>query len=95
MALEPEDVKSIAHLARLGVDDDKLAEYAAEISSAFELIDTISEVNTEGVEPMAHPAEAVQRLRSDCVTEPDARDALLACAPATEKGLFLVPKVID
>jgi aspartyl-tRNA(Asn)/glutamyl-tRNA(Gln) amidotransferase subunit C len=59
------------------------------------LVDQLQSVETEGVEPMSHPMDAVQRLRADRVTEPNQRDALQAIAPAVENGLFLVPKVID
>ena len=52
-------------------------------------------VDTDNVEPLAHPADAVQRLRADIVTETNQREKYMACAPAQENGLFLVPKVIE
>lgn len=95
MALTPEDVSRIAHLARLGVDDDKLSEYAGEISSVLGLVEQMNSVDTSGVEPMAHPTHATQRLRSDEVTELDRRAQLQEGAPSVQDGLFLVPKVIE
>lgn len=95
MALTPDDVKSIAHLARLGVDDNKLDSYATEISNILGLVEQMNAVDTSGVEPMAHPAHAVQRLREDVVSETNQRDLLQRGAPAVDSGLFLVPKVIE
>ena len=95
MALSSKDVKDIAYLARLGVDDDKLENYASEISNILDLVEQMSAVDTEGVEPMAHPLHATQRLRPDSVSEVDQREKLQQGAPAVENGLFLVPKVIE
>lgn len=95
MAISPDDVKSIAHLARLGVDDSQLSAYATEISNVLDLAEQMSAVDTADVEPMAHPLHATQRLRADVVSEINERAALQKGAPATDKGLFLVPKVID
>lgn len=95
MALTPDDVKSIAHLARLGVDDNKLDSYATEISNILGLVEQMNAVDTEGVEPMAHPTHAVQRLREDVVSESNQREQLQRGAPAVDRGLFLVPKVIE
>ena len=95
MALSPRNVKDIAYLARLGVDADKLENYASEISNILSLVEQMSLVDTSGVEPMAHPLHAVQKLRADNVSEADQREKLQYGAPAVEKGLFLVPKVIE
>ena len=95
MPITPEDVNSIAHLARLGVDQDKLDDYAAELSNMLNLVDQLNAVDTTGVEPMAHPGHAKAWLREDSVTESDQREALQAPAPLVEQGLFLVPKVIE
>ncbi|MEG7168327.1 Asp-tRNA(Asn)/Glu-tRNA(Gln) amidotransferase subunit GatC, partial [Pseudomonas aeruginosa] len=59
------------------------------------LIDQMQAVDTSGVEPLAHPLEATQRLRPDAVTETDHRDAYQTIAPAVEEGMYLVPKVIE
>jgi len=95
MALTPEDVSRIAHLARLGVDADKLSEYAGELSSVLGLVEQMNAVDTTGVEPMAHPTHATQRLRADAVSESNLREQLQEGAPAVQQGLFLVPKVIE
>jgi aspartyl-tRNA(Asn)/glutamyl-tRNA(Gln) amidotransferase subunit C len=95
MALDRTDVAKIAHLARLDVADGDLDHYAAELSNILSLVEQMSAVSTTGVEPMAHPLHMAQRLRADAVTEMDQREVFQAIAPATEDGLYLVPKVIE
>jgi aspartyl-tRNA(Asn)/glutamyl-tRNA(Gln) amidotransferase subunit C len=95
MALDKAEVAKIAQLARLHVDDREAEEVARRISDILDLINKMQAVNTEKVEPLSHPLDAVQRLRPDEVTESDRRDALQTLAPASEAGLYLVPKVIE
>jgi aspartyl-tRNA(Asn)/glutamyl-tRNA(Gln) amidotransferase subunit C len=95
MALDKTDVAKIAHLARLAVDDDDLDHYASELSSILHLVEQMDGVDTTGVEPMAHPLHMTQRLRPDQVTESNQREAFQRIAPATQDGLYLVPKVIE
>jgi aspartyl-tRNA(Asn)/glutamyl-tRNA(Gln) amidotransferase subunit C len=95
MSLDAADVAKIAHLARLAVPDTALEHYARELSNILDLVEQMSAVDTTGVEPMAHPLHMAQRLRPDAVTEQDQREAFQAGAPATENGLYLVPKVIE
>ncbi|MET4000150.1 Asp-tRNA(Asn)/Glu-tRNA(Gln) amidotransferase subunit GatC [Marinobacterium sp. MBR-109] len=95
MSLDRSDVEQIAHLARLQIDAADIDGYSQSLNSILSLVDQMQATNTEGVEPLAHPLDAVQRLRRDEVTEPNQREALQAVAPAVEDGLFLVPKVIE
>ncbi|MFB9885774.1 Asp-tRNA(Asn)/Glu-tRNA(Gln) amidotransferase subunit GatC [Balneatrix alpica] len=95
MALQHSDVEKIAHLARLQVASEDLGAYARDLSSILELVDQMQAVNTDGVEPLSNPLDEVQRLRPDQVTEPNQREQLQQNAPAAERGLFLVPKVIE
>jgi aspartyl-tRNA(Asn)/glutamyl-tRNA(Gln) amidotransferase subunit C len=95
MALGSEDVKKIAHLARLSIDSQDVDHYAKNLSDILEMVEQMNNVDTDGVTPMAHPQDAMQRLRPDEVSEPDARDAFQAIAPRAEAGLYLVPKVIE
>ena len=67
----------------------------ATLNNILGLIDAMQAVDTSGIEPMAHPLGATQRLRADAVTETNQRDAYQAIAPAVESGLYLVPKVIE
>lgn len=95
MALERSDVEKIAHLARLGLDEADIPRTTETLNNILGLIDHMQAVDTDGVEPLAHPLEATQRLRADVVSETDQRDAYQAIAPAVENGLYLVPKVIE
>jgi aspartyl-tRNA(Asn)/glutamyl-tRNA(Gln) amidotransferase subunit C len=89
------EIEKLANLARLHVPAEAVDEVANRINNILSLVDQLKAVDTSNVEPMAHPLDAVQRLRADEVTEPNRREAFLAIAPATENGLYLVPKVID
>jgi aspartyl-tRNA(Asn)/glutamyl-tRNA(Gln) amidotransferase subunit C len=95
MALEDTQVEKIAHLARLGIDADDVPDYAHNLSAILAFVEQLNRVNTTGVQPLAHPLEATQRLRPDVVTEPDEREKFLRNAPLTEAGLYLVPRVIE
>ena len=95
MSLDAEQVKKIAHLARIEINEADIPGYAETLSSILELVDQMSAVNTDDVEPMAHPMDASQRLRDDVVTESNNRDNFQSVAPKTEDGLYLVPQVIE
>lgn len=95
MALERSDVEKIAHLARLGLNEADIPSTTETLNNILGLIDQMQAVNTDGIEPLAHPLEATQRLRADAVTEVNQREAYQAIAPAVENGLYLVPKVIE
>jgi aspartyl-tRNA(Asn)/glutamyl-tRNA(Gln) amidotransferase subunit C len=95
MLLTPEDVKRIAKLARIRVDEREVAAYQAQLNGIFGLIEEMQAVDTAGIEPMSHAQDLYQRLRADVVSEPDRRTAFQAVAPQTENGLYLVPKVIE
>lgn len=93
--MEPAEIEKLAKLARLHLQPEQTQEVSQRISTILQLVDQLKAVDTTAVLPMAHPLDAVQRLRADAVTEPNQRDAFLAIAPASEDGLYLVPKVID
>lgn len=95
MSLKSEDVKNIAHLARLEISEDSVEQYTADLSSILDLVDQMNQVDTEGVAPMAHPMDASQRLRVDEVSETNQRDKFQSIAPDVEAGLYRVPKVIE
>jgi len=95
MSLERHDVEKIAHLARLAIDEQQIPEFARELSSILQLVEQLGDADTDDVTPMAHPLDAVQRLREDRVTESDNRAVFQALAPQVEDGVYLVPKVID
>ena len=95
MSLTTDEVKKIAHLARLGIDKQDVEAYAKDLSGILDLMTRMNELNTDAIVPMAHPMDQVQRLRADVVTEQDYREKFQAIAPQVEAGLYLVPKVIE
>lgn len=95
MSLDSSDVKKIAHLARLAIDEADISKYATNLSNILHLVEQMDSAKTDAVKPMAHPLDEVQRLRDDEVTETNQREQFQQCAPLTEDGLYLVPKVIE
>jgi aspartyl-tRNA(Asn)/glutamyl-tRNA(Gln) amidotransferase subunit C len=106
MSLSDDQVRRLAHLARVAIQQDESAAVIERLNRVLGLIDQMRAVDTMGIEPMAHPLDNVlpagQRLRPDAVTETDQRDLYQAVAPAgpdgnpqVQDGLYLVPKVIE
>ncbi|MFP5441033.1 MAG: Asp-tRNA(Asn)/Glu-tRNA(Gln) amidotransferase subunit GatC [Gammaproteobacteria bacterium] len=95
MALTESDVEKIARLARLSINAAERSEVTARLGSILGMVDRLQAAATAGVAPMAHPLDAVQPLREDRVTETNHRDEYQRIAPATESGLYLVPRVIE
>ena len=99
MALTPPDIDRIAHLARLELQPEERERMLTQINGFFDIVERMRAVDTSGVEPLPHPVAVVQevslRLREDIASEPDQREANQRSAPAVERGLFLVPKVIE
>ncbi|MGR9116823.1 MAG: Asp-tRNA(Asn)/Glu-tRNA(Gln) amidotransferase subunit GatC [Gammaproteobacteria bacterium] len=95
MSLTADDIKKIAHLARLGINAQDIGDYTQDLSGILDLMAQMNELNTDDVVPMAHPMDQAQRLRPDVVTESDRRNAFQVIAPQVEAGLYLVPKVIE
>ena len=95
MTIERADIEKLAELARIQITEDQITATTNSLANVLALVDQLQAADTAGVAPMAHPLDAVQRLRADEVTEINRREAFQAIAPATENGLYLVPKVID
>lgn len=95
MTISRQDIEKVAVLARIRVDDQEVTALEQDLGNILDLVDQLRAADTEATEPMAHPLDAVQRLRLDIVTETNQRDAFQAIAPATENGLYLVPRVIE
>lgn len=99
MALILQDIERVANLARLELRPDETERTLSQLNGFFKLVAQMEAVNTDDVEPLAHPAailgEVALRLRDDIVSESNQREASQASAPAVECGLFLVPKVIE
>jgi aspartyl-tRNA(Asn)/glutamyl-tRNA(Gln) amidotransferase subunit C len=95
MSLTLADVHRIAHLARIDISDAQARATLEQLNDIFAMIEQMQQVDTEGVEPMAHPLGGHQRLRDDSVTEPEDRTENMKNAPEQQDGLFLVPKVLE
>ncbi|HSR02811.1 MAG TPA: Asp-tRNA(Asn)/Glu-tRNA(Gln) amidotransferase subunit GatC [Methylophilaceae bacterium] len=95
MALNIPDIKRLAHLARIEINDQEAAQTLHKLSGILTLIEEMQAVDTEGITPMSHSQDVVQRLREDVVTEGDQRELFQQNAPSVDKGLYLVPKVIE
>lgn len=99
MALTPQDIMRVANLAKLELRPDETEHTLSQLNGFFALVEQMNAINTDGVEPLAHPAavlgQVALRLRDDIVSETNQREASQASAPAVEGGLFLVPRVIE
>ncbi len=95
MSISLIDVKKIASLARIAVNEEESEAALVQLKGIFGLIETMQAVDTAGIEPMPHAQEVVLRLREDVVTETDNHEAFQQGAPQVEAGLYLVPKVIE
>jgi aspartyl-tRNA(Asn)/glutamyl-tRNA(Gln) amidotransferase subunit C len=99
MSLSDDQIRRIARLARIAIGEKESTEVRERLNRVLGLIDELQAVDTSGIEPMAHPLDALlaggQPLRPDAVTEADRRADYQAAAPAVEGGLYLVPKVIE
>ena len=93
--LSLDQIAKIAELARLELSSADAAAMQQQLNGILAMVDRMQAVDTAGVEPMSHPQQAMQRLRDDIVSEADQRESFQAVAPATEDGLYLVPKVIE
>jgi aspartyl-tRNA(Asn)/glutamyl-tRNA(Gln) amidotransferase subunit C len=99
MALNSQDIARIANLARLELQPEESQRMLGQINGFFDIVERMRAVDTAGIEPLSHPVAAIQdislRLREDVASEPNQREANQRSAPAVERGLFLVPKVIE
>jgi len=111
MSLSPQDIQRLAQLSRLQFDAPSAERMLGQLNGFFEIVGQMRTVDTTGVVPMAHPVDAMPglttaigdtdvhgmtlRLREDVVSESNNREAHMLNAPAQDRGLFLVPKVIE
>jgi aspartyl-tRNA(Asn)/glutamyl-tRNA(Gln) amidotransferase subunit C len=95
MSLTPDDVRRLARLARIDIEAEESHAVLERLNGVLALVDQMRRVDTQGIEPMAHAVDVSQRLRADEVREANRREAYQSVAPAVEKGLYLVPKVIE
>jgi len=95
MTIHERDIDKLCVLARLALDQDARKHAHDDLTRIIGMIDSLASVPTESVEPLAHPLDAIQRMRADEVTEQVDRDAFQRIAPAVREGLYLVPRVVE
>jgi aspartyl-tRNA(Asn)/glutamyl-tRNA(Gln) amidotransferase subunit C len=95
MSLDNKEVSQIAYLSRLQVEESSLESITADLNNILNLVEQLSELDTDSVEPMSHPLNMTQRLREDEVTEIDQSELFQSIAPKTGKSHYLVPTVIE
>ena len=89
------DIRHLCNLAQLDLSAEESAVVAGDLARIIEMVDQMQAINTEGVEPLAHPLDSASSLRPDTVTETVDRARYQQGAPETESGFYLVPKVIE
>ena len=89
------DVRKVAMLSRIRLTDEEAAELGPQLSSIIGYVEQLGQIDTDGIAPTAHPHDAAMPLRANVVTNTNRREALQACAPKIESGLYVVPKVIE
>jgi len=95
MSLDKSDIDKIAWLARISISEEDIPNYIHDVSNILNLVEKMNNVDTDNIEPLAHPLEITARLRDDKVTESDQRTHFQEIAPAVDNGHYLVPKVIE
>jgi len=95
VSLSLDQIKRIAHLARIEISEAEAEQTQGQLNAIFRLIEAMQAVDTEGIAPMSHAQDVMLRLREDAVTEGDQHTLFQSVAPQVEGGLYLVPKVIE
>ena len=95
MSINKEEIKKVAHLARINVSQAEVDQVEKKLVGILALIEKMQELDTDSIEPMSHALDINQPLREDKVTEKDIRDKSLSLAPHSEQSLFIVPQVIE
>jgi len=95
MKFDNDEIKKIAQLARININKNEADKVGEKLEGILELIDQMTQVNTDGIEPMAHALDITQPLREDKVTEVDIRKKSLKLSNETNQSLFIVPRVIE
>ena len=95
MKFDNDEIKKVAHLARININENDADKVGEKLEGILGLIDQMTQVNTDGIEPMAHALDITQPLREDKVTEADIREKSLKLSNETDQSLFIVPRVIE
>ena len=95
MSINKDEIKYLSLLSRMDIDKSEIKDVEEKLSKIIDFVDQLQTISTDDIEPMAHPLNQSQRLRMDQVTETNDRENIQKNAQQIEKGMYLVPKVID
>lgn len=95
MSIDTATVTKVARLARLEMDQSKIAFYAQQMNRILGFVDMLNQVNTDGIAPLSNVSDINLRLREDRVTDGNKAEAILQNAPEQAEGFFVVPKVVE
>ncbi|KCZ57251.1 glutamyl-tRNA amidotransferase subunit C [Hyphomonas beringensis] len=95
MSVTKDDVRKVARLSRIAVTEEHVEDLTGELNSIMGWIDQLNEVDVDGVEPMTSVVETKLPMREDVVTDGNIQDQVLANAPRSEDGFFVVPKAVE
>jgi len=95
MTIDLKTVKHISKLSRISLEDQKAKKLATDLSSIFQFIERLNELNTKGVEPLTSIAETTLKFRKDEVKSVNIRDKILKNSPSDNEDFFVVPKVVE
>ena len=95
MSINEDEIKYLSLLSRMDIDKNEIKDIEEKLTKIIDFVDQLQTISTDDIEPMAHPLNQSQRLRIDEVTETNDRENIQKNAQQIEKGMYLVPKVID
>ena len=95
MSINQNDIEKIAGLSQIAVSEDQASALSHDLTNILELVSKMDSIDTDSVQPLAHPFDATQPLRHDQVSEKDQRELFQSIAPQTQSGLYIVPKVLE
>lgn len=95
MSVDKNTVRKVARLARIAVPEERLEPMAKELNGILNWIEQLNEVDVDGIEAMTTPVAMSLPMREDVITDGDIQDQVLANAPKSEEGFFVVPKVVE
>ena len=95
MSINKDQIKYLSLLSRMNIQESEISDIEEKLTKIIDFVDQLQSIDTDGVQPMAHPLNQSQRLRADNVIEENIRDKIQKNTKSTERGMYIVPKVIE
>lgn len=95
MTVDADTMRKVARLARIAIEEDRIEPLAAELTGILDWVEQLGEVDVDGVEPMTSVTPMRLKRRDDAVTEGGDASRILANAPSSQEGFFVVPKIVE